>query len=159
MKDTSINITIQSVIKICQIHVKRLEFAIKKIQNFFPLSSEKFNQLTEEEVAYFDLFSIRFCKLQDYMGNKLFPLVLDFSKEQGELSAFIDKLNRLEKIKAIPSAEKWSDLREIRNELSHDYSEDSLLLSHKLNAAFEKVQELLNTLKIIVHFVEKREHV
>jgi len=44
-----------------------------------------------------DQFSTRFGKLQDLMGAKLFPGVLELTKEPGELKAFIDKLYRLEK--------------------------------------------------------------
>ena len=73
------------------------------------------------EIAVLDQFSTRFGKLQDAMGAKLFPAVLELTKEQGELKAFIDKLNRLEKIGAIQSADDWLLLREVRNTFSHDY--------------------------------------
>ena len=54
--------------------------------------------LAPAEVAYMDQFATRFSKLQDAMGAKLFPQVLDLVGEQGALNTFIDKLNRLEKI-------------------------------------------------------------
>lgn len=54
-------------------------------------------QLNDVELAVLDQFSTRFGKLQDLMGAKLFPGVLELTKDPGELKAFIDKLYRLEK--------------------------------------------------------------
>ncbi|GAA3535883.1 hypothetical protein [Zobellella aerophila] len=55
------------------------------------------------------------------MGAKLLPGILELTKEQGALATFIDKLNRLEKIGALSSAEQWLELREMRNQFAHDY--------------------------------------
>ncbi|MBE0490213.1 MAG: hypothetical protein IBX53_14155 [Halomonas sp.] len=49
-----------------------------------------------------DQFIMRFSKLQNAIGAKLLPSVLELTKEPGDYPAFIDKLNRLEKIGAIP---------------------------------------------------------
>ncbi len=82
----------------------------------FPLSANTLRDMEGTELAVLDQFSTRFSKLQDAMGAKLFPAVLELTKEQGEFSAFLDKLYRLEKIGAILSAEHWLLLREMRNE-------------------------------------------
>jgi len=55
------------------------------------------------------------------MSAKLYSVVLDVTKEPGELKAFIDKLYRLEKIGYISSADDWLLMREARNAYSHDY--------------------------------------
>ena len=69
------------------------------------------------------------------MGAKLFPAVLELTKELGDLKASIDKLYRLEKIGAIPSADNWLLMREIRNSFSYDYPDDPEIQSSLLNKA------------------------
>ena len=89
------------------------------------------------DLAVCDQFITRFSKLQDTMEMKLFPAVLELTRESGELSAFIDKLNRLEKIGAIGSAQQWLTLREMRNQFAHDYPEDPEIQASLLNRAFD----------------------
>lgn len=63
----------------------------------FPLTETKYTVLTNDDIAYIDHFVERFSKLQDAMGAKLFPQILELTQEQGQLTAFIDKINKLEK--------------------------------------------------------------
>ena len=86
------------------------------------------------------------------MGAKLFPAVLELSKEQGELAAFLDQLYRLEKIGAIPSADSWLLLREMRNQFSHDYPDDPALQSAILNKAYKMSDDLISVLNHIELF-------
>ena len=95
------------------------------------------------QLAVCDQFVARFSKLQDAMGAKLFPAILELTKEQGNLTAFIDQLNRLEKIGAIPSSEQWLRLREMRNQFAHDYPEDPQIQSSLLNKALDLAEEML----------------
>lgn len=91
-------------------------------------------------------------KLQDAMGAKLFPAVLELTKEQGNYQAFLDKLNRLEKIGAIESADQWLILREMRNEFAHDYPDDPAIQVAILNKAYPLASELLAILNKIEIF-------
>ena len=58
----------------------------------------------------------------------------------------MDKLNRLEKIGAISSAEHWLLLHEMRNEFSHDYPDDPAIQSAILNKAHNLASDLLGML-------------
>ncbi|WP_257252539.1 MULTISPECIES: hypothetical protein [unclassified Endozoicomonas] len=128
---------------ICDRHALRLEWVMAEVESLFPLSVNAFDNLTPTEVAYMDQFSTRFSKLQDAIGAKLFPHVLDLVGEQGALNTFIDKLNRLEKIGAIDNAAQWPLFREMRNAFAHDYPEDSELNAETLNRAVPLASELL----------------
>jgi len=88
-------------LKICQRHADRLQWAMKEMEAQLPFTAGSLNRLTDMVVVVPDQFSTRFAKLQDIMGVKLFPAVLELTKEQGELDAFVDKLNRLVKIDAM----------------------------------------------------------
>jgi len=125
---------------------------MSQLSRKFPLSPDTITQLNDTELAVLDQFSMRFAKLQDAMGAKLFPAVLELTKEQGNYPAFLDKLNRLEKIGAIESADQWLILREMRNEFSHDYPDDPALQAATLNKAYPLARELLAILNKVEVF-------
>ena len=135
----------------CETHARRMLWAKNEVGGKFPLSADKLRNLDGATVAALDQFISRFAKLQDGMGTKLLPTVLEMTKEQGELDAFLDKLNRLEKIGALPSVEEWLKMREMRNAFSHDYPEDSELQAVTLNRAFVAADRLVE----ILHHVKK----
>ncbi|MEQ1601173.1 MAG: hypothetical protein HOP04_04010 [Methylophilaceae bacterium] len=145
----------QSILKQCEQHAYRLQWAKNALSDEFPLTMSSLSKLGDADQAILDQLSLRFSKLQDAMGANLFPLVLEISKEQGELKAFIDQLNRLEKINAIPSAEKWLILREMRNQFSHDYPNDPEIQAVLLNKAYVLIDDLLSTLTHITLFANK----
>ena len=144
---------ITEILKICHRHADRLQWAMQQLQHHLPFTKDTLQQLSDVELAILDQFSTRFGKLQDLMGAQLFPAVLELTKEQGDLKAFIDKLYRLEKIGAIESADEWLLMREIRNALSHDYPDDPELQAELLNKAFELAAQLLEILKKISAFI------
>lgn len=55
------------------------------------------------------------------MGTRLFLAVLQSLGEWQEGEPFIDRLNRLEKLRVIDRAETWMGLRELRNLSAHEY--------------------------------------
>lgn len=131
------------ILKICQRHADRLIWAKHRLDGHIPFSAKSLDSLTDLELAILDQFMARFARLQDSMGAKLFPAVLELTKEQGDLSAFVDKLNRLEKIGAISSVNDWLLLREVRNAFAHEYPDDPELQAAMLNKAFMLADDLL----------------
>ncbi|PXX95628.1 hypothetical protein [Halomonas sp. LBP4] len=139
-------------LEICERHAERLRWAMGTLEHRFPLSPSTLSELTPLDLAVVDQFIVRFSKLQDAMGTKLLPGVLELTQEQGELLTFIDKLNRLEKIGAIASASDWLRLREMRNQFSHDYPDDPEIQASLLNKAFTLAGDLLETLEHVKTF-------
>ncbi|MDQ6969612.1 MAG: hypothetical protein Q9M16_03790 [Mariprofundus sp.] len=140
------------IVRLCQRHADRLQWSMKAMETHLPFTSESLNHLTDIEVAILDQFSTRFARLQDMMGMKLFPVVLELTKEPGELDVFVDKLNRLEKIGAIPSTDRWLVLREMRNIFSHEYPDDPEIQAAILNKAFKLADELIETFNALKVF-------
>ena len=149
------NETLVEIVKICDRHANRLQWAMSQLQAQVPFSAANLAHLTDVELAILDQFSTRFGKLQDVMGAKLFPAVLELTKEPGDLKAFIDKLYRLEKIGAISSADEWLLMREIRNSFSHDYPDDPALQAAMLNKAFALAMQILTVLESVNVFVKR----
>ena len=142
----------EAALGVCKRHADRLAWAMTSLRSKFPLTIEGMGKLDDTELAVLDQFSTRFAKLQDAMGAQLFPAVLELTKEQGNLVAFLDKLNRLEKIGVIQSADHWLLLREMRNEFSHDYPDDPAIQSAMLNKAYNLASDLLAVLDRIESF-------
>ncbi len=100
-----------------------------------------FNSLRIEEKAILEAYLKRFASLQDYLGAKIFPLLLEVAgisaNKMSEVLFFIEK----EEI--IDSLDSWIELREKRNELEHDYPEE--------------IEEALKDLKFCIDNFEKLE--
>ena len=128
------------------------------LQTALPLNAKRLHELGDAQVAIVDQFVGRFAKLQDAMGTKLLPTVLELTKEQGDLDAYLDKLNRLEKIGALSSVDEWLELREMRNSFAHDYPEDSELQAAILNRALSASDRLVEILQHIKKFAARYTH-
>ena len=111
----------------------------------------------EQDVALseqVDAFVSRFSRLQDTLGDKLLPLYLMLLGEpQG---AVIDNLNKAEKLGLIDSAEQWMSLRYLRNQMVHEYIEDSGKLAAALNLGHGNVSTLIGTARRILADIERR---
>jgi len=62
---------------------------------------KKYAALTKQEVQALDRYLFRFFKLQDTMGDKLFQFIVAQYQQSTEQLAFIDLLNKLEKLEYI----------------------------------------------------------
>lgn len=147
---------IQSYLLTCDRHNKHLTWALGKMTHFIPISGAQFNNLSEENLAILEMFASRFTKLQDALGNKVLPAILELTQEPGEYPSFIDKLHRLEKIGAIPSTVDWQNFRKIRNQFVHDYPDDGDLNAANVNAAHEQAIKLQQVFEHIKKFISQR---
>ena len=96
-----------------------------------------FTAMPPEEKAILDAYLKRFASLQDFLGAKIFPLLIEISGI-GTVK-MSEVLFMMEKEGVVDSFDNWMELREIRNELEHDYPDE--------------LQEALEDLKFCVdHF-------
>lgn len=87
-----------------------------------------------------DAFVSRFGRLQDTVGDKLLPTLLDGLGEP--LGAAIDNLDRAEKLGLLASADNWMETRRLRNQMVHEYIEDVAILASALRSAHAFVPHL-----------------
>jgi hypothetical protein len=151
-----LNEKIKKALNECKIHASRINRASEKMKNFMPLRAEKFAKLTEDEIGYIDQFVFRFSKLQDTLGKKLFKSALQILEEEVDDKPFIDILNKLEKLKLIKTAENWIELRQIRNDLTHQYEDNIEEISVILNKIYNKKDDLIEILKNFEQFFLNR---
>lgn len=130
----------------CERHVHHLRHALAAIRPSLPMSADKLAALDDEAVQDWDQLILRFTKLQDTMGARLFAAALDVLQEPFEDRPMLDKLNRLEKLGYLGSVGQWHALRVIRNRFAHDYPQDDALKAAYLNEAAEAVPALADLL-------------
>jgi len=133
---------------------ERLFYAKREIEKWLPLKEEDLEN--SQKVAVLDSFAFRFSKLQDSMGTKLFPLILEKLGEPAEEMPYIDVVNRLEKLGLIPSAEEWFELRALRNLLVHTYPWETEKISKNLEVALKKADRLVEIYEHLKRFLKRR---
>ena len=88
-----------------------------------------------------DAFVSRFGRLQDNLGDKFLPqLLLAVAEKPG---AAIDNLDKAEKFGFIKSTDGWMEMRHLRNQMVHEYSEDLTVLASALRSGHAFVPVLV----------------
>lgn len=105
----------------CDRHIQRISEALEELSGLFPMSVEQYARLDSNQVRCLDQFIFRFSKLQDAIGAKIFRNLLEYLDEDVTALPMRDVLNRLERYHLLDSAEEWGYIRELRNEIAHDY--------------------------------------
>jgi len=81
-----------------------------------------FVNLKIEQKAILDAYLKRFASLQDFLGSKIFSLLLEVAGITSNKMSEV--LYAIEKEGIIDSLNSWVELRDIRNELEHDYPDE-----------------------------------
>jgi hypothetical protein len=101
-------------------------------------------------IAALDQFTYRFAKLQDVMSAQVFRrFVLDVLREPVETLPVIDILNLLERYGYLPSTARWQEIREVRNQITHEYQLDPSELIVTLAIAFGMVAEMSDVVEVL----------
>ena len=80
--------------------------------------------------------------MQDSIGERLFKSLLMFLEEDVTNKPFLDVLNRLEQLEILPRKDEWLRLRQLRNELSHEYSNEDEENVTLLNMLFDEIKTI-----------------
>ena len=101
-----------------------------------------------------DAFVSRFSRLQDTLGDKLLPALLDWTGEPR--GPAIDNLDKAEKFGWITSADEWLNYRQLRNQMVHEYIEDLQTLAEALSRGRGFVPHLLEAARALTDEVDHR---
>jgi hypothetical protein len=125
----------------CDRHLLALHEAMARCPR--PLTEDDFSTRDPTLVATLDQFAYRFTKLQDVMSAQLFRrFALDVLREPVESVPIIDILNLLERYRFLPSVLRWQEIREVRNQIAHEYQLSPPELIVTLGIAFGMVSEM-----------------
>lgn len=81
-------------------------------------------QLTNAQQERLEALAARFARLSDILIQKLFRAV--DAIELVDEGTILDRLQRMEKRAIIQSAAEWRHIRELRNQVAHDYVVENL---------------------------------
>lgn len=101
-----------------------------------------------------EAFVGRFGRLQDTVGDKLLPLLLAALGER--TAAAIDNLDRAERLGLIGSADQWMTMRNLRNQMVHEYVEDPVVLTSALQSGHAFVPALIAAADKMITEIEQR---
>lgn len=131
---------------------KLIILSYPRVKHFFPLSGEVLKNLDIDSLDKLDAFRVRFCDLQDAIGNKVFRSLLVLEMES--IGSNLDVLNKIEKRALISSFEIWQDIRNIRNLFIHDYPDTLEFKAKILSEAFLKTPELVLVLNRTLQYLQ-----
>jgi hypothetical protein len=150
-----ITVTFSEKLYECDKHVEKINTAKRNLHDVFPLTEEKYSVLGPDESSFIDQLVFRFSKLQDTMGENIFPGVLILAAEDVKRKTFIDILNRLEELELIDK-NQWLILRETRNEIAHEYSQNQSEVISSRNDVYMKSSETIKIYEKIKSFCKKK---
>ena len=101
-----------------------------------------------------EAFVGRFGRLQDTVGDKLLPLLLAALGEKP--STAIDNLDRAERLGLLESVDEWIAMRNLRNQMVHEYVEDPAVLVSALQSGHTFVPALIATADKMSAEMERR---
>jgi hypothetical protein len=129
-------------VKIASIHAERIEESLKKIDPLLPITLDFMSHISLDQRNCLDVVLFRFAKLQDLLGEKLFPLIITFAGKDPKKNTYIDQLNILEKMELLPSRIEWMEMRKLRNRIAHDYPCDTDTTLQETNNALDAAKKL-----------------
>nr|WP_320119047.1 hypothetical protein [uncultured Marinifilum sp.] len=145
--------TLELVFKSLDLQFHRMDQLTSRLQQL-PISIHTLDD--DESRTLIDAFIYRFSKIQDMMGQKLFPVFMDFIQEDARRMPFIDILNLLEKLDLIPDAETWLSFRTLRNNLSHEYPDNEEEIIEGIEKALEVYPQVKKVYESFKNEYEKR---
>ncbi len=122
---------------------KHKELIVESLEVLNPkIPIESYESLNQLERFALNALIFRFSKLQDLIGVKIFRNYLDYSGFDIVEKSFFDILKEIEK-EGIVDIDTWSDLRELRNKIAHEYPEDIDETIQSINLFIQKSSLLL----------------
>lgn len=143
-------------VKLCDVHHERMFYAYGKVRHKFPLTEASYERLSKDELSYLDQLIFRFSKLQDSMGRRIFPDLLEALGEDVYDKPFIDKLNLLERLELLEDHKTWLNLRETSNLVTHEYPIEPSEIIEGLNDLAQGVETLSGIWEYLRSYIRNR---
>lgn len=135
------------------LEVLNIAFIQLAINYNIPFDNINFKNIlyNSQDLGYSDQIIYRFSKLQDSIGAKLFKSLLLYQGENTN-RPFLDILNELERMEII-DVDEWFEIRDLRNEIAHDYNHSDDIAINILNSIYklkDELKDILNTIQNII---------
>ena len=97
-------------------------------------------ELTPEQHETLAAFRVRFSDFQEHLGKTMRAIAVE---EEQKTEPYTAVLLYMEKLRIIESADRWKEIKELRNAINHEYEENTERLSEFFAALVQSVHELL----------------
>ncbi len=87
------------------------------------------NSFNDKEMLIFDSLTSRFSRLSDIIVQKVLRTIDIINLE--DKGTIRDRLNRAEKNNLIKSADKFAEIRKLRNDITHEYIPEEMINIYK----------------------------
>ena len=140
----------------CNRHVEKINDAKEYLTDIMPLTLEQYININKIQSSFIDQMNFRFSKLQDTIGESLLKGILLLVKEDVKRMTFLDILNRLEALDVLDK-NIWLNLREVRNEIAHEYSFNQDEVVDNINIIYTKSDKLIEVYKNLILYINKND--
>lgn len=96
----------------------------RSLQRVSGLNSDP-TMISPDDEERWEAYCSRFARLQDMLVKRFFR-ALALEDDPAWAGSVRDLLNLMEKRRVIDSAQAWMELRELRNEMAHEYEDSAL---------------------------------
>lgn len=128
-------------------NLKALQEALKWLERSYDICNKfDLQNLSPEGMDAFEGLTSRFSRATDILFNKVFRSIIYL--EKGENLTWIDAVNYLEKKKVIDNAEEARLIKELRNDIVHEYVMADLT---------ELFQEVLSNTPTLIQYSQNAE--
>ncbi len=123
-------------------HITLIEESLEELKT--PL--KEYEALSRIEKFALNALIFRFAKLQDLLGAKVFRTYLEYNGYNTQGISYYDILREIEK-EDIVDIDTWSELRELRNKIAHDYPEELEEMIDSINLFINRSKEIVTISK------------
>lgn len=124
-----------------------LEYSFNKSQNI-GLKEE----YTLDELEVFESLTARFARTSDIYTQMVLKTLFILLQESPQ--TFIDKANFLEKIGIVKNSDHLTEIRALRNEITHEYKQKEL--NNLFNEIFKAIPNLLELINNTKTYIENK---
>ncbi|MEQ1913500.1 MAG: hypothetical protein ABL855_00245 [Sideroxydans sp.] len=153
--DAKLKLKLQFLMRVVRKESEHLAFTDGRLfASEFTLAQVKSFEVDPNLAERVEAFVGRFCRLQDTVGDKLLPQLLFAMGER--TASHIDNLDCAERLGLIESAEGWMTMRNLRNQMVHEYVEDPAILLNALQTGHLFVPILRTATNNMLLEIERR---
>jgi len=153
--EAKIKLRLQFLVRVVRKECQHLASTDQRLfANAFTLTQVQQLETDPDLAERVEAFVGRFGRLQDTVGDKLLPLLLTALGEK--TAAAIDNLDRAERLGLIHSTDEWISMRNLRNQMVHEYVEDPAILASALQSGHAFVPVLITAADKMMNEIEQR---
>jgi len=142
----------ERLVFLCRVIKKEIQHLQYSANNIFKdgFNEEQVKKITHDDAfaEQVEAFTSRFCRLQDTIGDKLLPAWLSILGEKKAVA--IDNLDKAESMGILSSTEQWLTLRQLRNQMVHEYIEDLAIFADALHTAYQHIDFIIAVAEAIM---------